>query len=91
MAAKISLEDRKALLQARSELDRLKIAVSYHALRNTVMPSADDYREEKKSLAGIGFRILLMALGASRAKRLQRGATWGLMLWRVWRYWNKGR
>ncbi|MCL2310090.1 MAG: hypothetical protein FWC42_07420 [Proteobacteria bacterium] len=90
-ANKISLEDRKALLQVQSELNRLKIAASCRALRDTVMPRVDDYRDEKKSLAGIGLRLLLAALGVSRAKRLQRGAAWGLVLWRMWRYWNKGR
>ncbi|MCL2297520.1 MAG: hypothetical protein FWC38_03300 [Proteobacteria bacterium] len=91
MANRISFEDRKALLQAQSELNRLKIAASCCALRDTVMPRVDDYRGEKKSLVSIGLRLLLLALGASRAKRLQRGAAWGLVLWRLWRYWNKGR
>ncbi|MDR0251052.1 MAG: hypothetical protein LBI35_07090 [Burkholderiales bacterium] len=90
-ADKISLENRKALLQAQSELNRLKIAASWRALRDTVMPRVDNYRDEKKSLVGIGLRLLLIVLGASRAKRLQRGAAWGLVLWRLWRYWNKKR
>ncbi|MDR0770913.1 MAG: hypothetical protein LBE75_06900 [Burkholderiales bacterium] len=90
-ANNISFEDRKALLLAQSELARLKIAVSCRALRDTVMPRVDDYRDEKKSLAGIGLRLFLVALGASRAKQLQRGAAWGLVVWRLWRYWKKGR
>jgi hypothetical protein len=90
-ADKIPLEDRKALLLAQSELDRLKIAISYCALRETVMPRVDDYRDEKKSLAGIGLRTLLVVLGASRTKRLKSGAAFGLMVWRLWRYWKKGR
>ncbi len=90
MAAKrISFEDRKALLLAQGELDRLKIAISCRALRDTVAPRHDDYREEKKSIVGIGLRFFLVALGASRAKRLKRGAAWGLVMWRLWRYWNK--
>ena len=90
-AKKITFEDRKALLQAQSELDRLKIALSCRALRDTVAPRVDDYRDEKKSLAGIGLRLLLVVLGASRAKRLQRGASLGLVMWRLWRFWNKGK
>ncbi|MDR2172841.1 MAG: hypothetical protein LBE32_01330 [Burkholderiales bacterium] len=90
-ANKISLEDRKALLQAQSELDRLKIAISCRALRDTVKPRVDNYRDEKKTFVGIGLRLLLIVLGASRAKRLQRGAAWGLVVWRLWRYWNKSR
>ncbi|MDR0247854.1 MAG: hypothetical protein LBI16_05635 [Burkholderiales bacterium] len=88
---RIFFEDRKAFLQAQSELNRLKIAASCRALRDTVMPRVDDYRDEKKSVVGIGLRLLLIVLGASRAKRLQRGAAWGLVLWRLWRYWKKGR
>jgi hypothetical protein len=88
---RISLEDRKALLQVQSELNRLKIAVSCRALRDTLMPRVDNYRDEKKSLVGVGLRLSLLALGASRAKRLQRGAAWGLAFWRIWRYWKKGR
>ncbi|MDR2016214.1 MAG: hypothetical protein LBP90_01185 [Burkholderiales bacterium] len=91
VADKIPLEDRKALLLAQSELDRLKIAISCRALRETVKPRVDNYWDEKKSLAGIGLRLFLVALGASRAKRLKRGAAFGLMVWRLWRYWEKGR
>lgn len=85
----IPLEDRKALLQTKTEIERMKIALSLRALRDMVMPTQSLDRSERSEATGIVARFLSATLGKAKVTRLRQGATIALMLWRIWRKWHR--
>ncbi|GEM_PF-4127283 len=85
----LSIEDRKALLATRSEVERMKIALSLHELRNMLLPVQSLDPSDRNEVRGIAARLLLTALGKSKVLRLKQGATVMLMLWRLWRRWGR--
>lgn len=86
---------RKALLVARSELERLQIALVVHELRERVLPvgrrdrGATIGRPARIAAAVVGLGVPL--LGRRRLGRLLRSASIAMTAWRVARNWRAGR
>ena len=92
MTTPTDVDARKSLLVARSELQRVRMALAVHDIRNAVSPrrgfaSADDSRLRATTL--LKYAIPLM--GVRRMSRIVRYATIALTVLRVVRAWRRGR
>jgi hypothetical protein len=86
------LEQRKALLVARSELERMQLALTVHQLRERVSPDArtagDDGASRPARLAAAIVAIGVPLLGRRQLGRLLRGASIAMTAARVVRNWR---
>lgn len=85
------LADRKALLVARADLDRARIALAWQEVRSVVSPQPEPERLEayrSKAKWALGFALPL--LGRRRLSRWLRVASLGLVALRVARAWRGG-
>jgi hypothetical protein len=86
------LEQRKALLVARSELERMQLALTVHQLRERVAPDArttgDDGASRPARLAAAIVAIGVPLLGRRQLGRLLRGASIAMTAARVVRNWR---
>jgi hypothetical protein len=82
MTTAADLEERRALLVSRCELDRIELALAWHDVQRAVHPDvrSDDRRASWIGRA-LGFAIPLV--GAARARRLSRYLSLALLVYRV--------
>jgi hypothetical protein len=84
--------DRKALLIARADLDRARIALAVQDLRAVVSPPPlepdrlDAYRSKAKWVVAFAIPVL----GRARLGRWLRAASLGLVAYRLVRAWRSG-
>jgi hypothetical protein len=86
-----ALADRKALLIARAELDRARIALNLQEIRAVVLPRPeperlDAYRSKAKWALGLAIPLL----GRRRLGRWIRVASFALVAYRFAREWHGG-
>jgi hypothetical protein len=87
------LADRKALLVARAELERIQMTLHAHELRALVMPRRAPRARGTKpgvvaaALVGVGLPLI----GRHRLSRMLRGASIALAAWRLASNWRTGR
>ncbi|MCA3181252.1 MAG: hypothetical protein O9345_03220 [Burkholderiaceae bacterium] len=86
------LEQRKALLVARSELERMQLALTVHRLRERVAPDARKGAEDGASrparIAAAIVAVGVPLLGRRQLGRLLRGASIAMTAARVVRNWR---
>jgi len=82
MTTAADLEERRALLVSRCELDRIELALAWHDVRRAVHPDArsDDRRA---SWIGRALDFAIPLVGAARARRLSRYLSLALLVYRV--------
>jgi predicted Zn-dependent protease len=81
--------DRKALLRARAELDRSKVALAALEVRSIVAPPPSPLRMARvRPGAAMMMSLVAPMLGASRVTRLLRFVSLALMAVRVARSWR---
>jgi hypothetical protein len=86
-----ALADRKALLVARADLDRARIALTVQEIRAVVSPRPEPdrleaYRSKAKWMLGLAIPLL----GRRRLGRLIRVASFALVAYRIAREWHGG-
>jgi hypothetical protein len=86
------LEQRKALLVARSELERMQLALTVHQLRERVAPdvraAGDDGASRPARIAAAIVAIGVPLLGRRQLGRLLRGVSFAMTAARVVRNWR---
>jgi len=84
--------ERKALLKARAEFDRTRVAFAVSEIRAVVSPPQDPSRMARMR-PGASMLIGMMApvFGATRVARWLRFASMAMMAFRVARNWNRSR
>jgi hypothetical protein len=86
------LAQRKALLASRSELERMQMAVTLHALRERIAPPRGDPARIGRpatiaaAIVGVGVPLL----GRHRLGRMLRSVSLAMTAWRVLRNWRTG-
>ena len=86
------LAERKALLRARADLDRTRLAFALAAIRATMAPPQDASRSVSlRPVAAIIVGILAPALGAGRVTRWLRYASFALTAYRIAKNWHRTR
>jgi hypothetical protein len=86
-----ALADRKALLVARADLDRARIALAVEEIRAVVSPRPEpDRLEAYRSKAKWALGLALPLLGRRRLGRWIRVASFALVAYRVAREWRGG-
>ena len=86
---RLPLADRKALLAARAELDRVRVALLVHDIRTTVsLPTGPARRVRARPVAAALVGILLPLLGRARFGRWLRAASLALVAYRIARNWR---
>ena len=92
-APRVDAGDRKALLVARAQLERMQIALALHEIRERVVPERTERARTGRpatvaaALVGIGLPLF----GRKRLGRLLRYASLGMSAWRVARNWRASR
>jgi hypothetical protein len=84
-----SIADRKALLLARAELDRLRVVVAVHEVRSVVAPGGS--LGGRRPLAAIIVQIAAPLFGMTRLARWMRIASVVMIAIRVARDWRHAR
>jgi hypothetical protein len=87
------LEQRKALLRSRAELERVQMSLLVHDIREMVAPArAPRARGTRPGmLAATMVGIGLPLLGRQRLTRALRGLSLGMTAWRVYRNWRSSQ
>ena len=82
MTTAADLEERRALLVSRCELDRIELALAWHDVTRAMYPNAraDDRRP---SWIGRALGLAIPLVGAARARRLSRYLSLALLVYRV--------
>ena len=86
------LAERKAQLVTQSQLDRARLLLAVHQIREIVSPAPDPARAARLRPAAATFvNIALPLLGMSRLGRLLRIASFALTGYRIVRGWHAAR
>lgn len=86
------LAERKAQLVTQSQLDRARLLLAVHQLREIVSPAPDPARAARLRPAAATFlNIALPLLGLTRFRRLLRLASFALTTYRIVRGWRVAR
>jgi hypothetical protein len=86
------LEQRKALLRSKAELERVQMSLLVHDIREMIVPARAPRARGKRpgmlaaTLVGIGLPLI----GHQRLTRALRGVSLGMAAWRVYRNWRSG-
>jgi len=82
MTTAADLEERRALLVSRCELDRIELALAWHDLRHAVQlaPRSSDARP---SWVGKALAYAIPLVGAARARRMSRYLSLAVLAYRV--------
>jgi hypothetical protein len=81
---------QKALLRARAEADRTRIAFALREIRTVVAPVRDPARVSSRGSKVVRLvGILATVIGVSRVARLLRFASYGLTAFRIARNWRR--
>lgn len=85
MSHAAELEARRQLLVQQCELDRIELALAWHDLRRSVRlgGSGDDDGEHSHPWLGRMLGFVIPLIGATRARKLSRYLSLGLLAWRV--------
>jgi hypothetical protein len=86
------LAEQKALLCARAELDRTRLAFALHDILSLVAPETEPEAQPSRPFGGAGMIGLLASVfGARKVGRWVRYASWGLTAFRLVRNWRRTR
>ncbi len=89
MSSLAELAQRKSLLAAKSELQRLQIAHAWREIRTTVAPAPSPERALwARPKVATFLSVALPLLGARRLGRMVRFLSIGLMAFRAIRHWR---
>jgi hypothetical protein len=87
-----SLADRKALLRARAELDRTRLAFAVAEIRAVVAPAHDaSHTASLRPTAAMIIGIIAPAFGAKRVARWLRYTSLALTAYRIAKNWRRTR
>jgi hypothetical protein len=88
-----SIADRKALLVARAEFERMQITLQTHQLRALILPPRTGRPRGARpgAIAAAVVGIGLPLLGRHRLSRLLKTGSLMLAAWRLARNWRSGR
>lgn len=90
-AANSIAADRKALLLARAELDRVRIQLALLEIRNVISPPARARQEqERRPVAAALIAAAVPLLGAGRLARWLRFGRIAIVVLRIARDWRRG-
>jgi hypothetical protein len=82
MTTAADLEERRALLVSRCELDRIELALAWHDVKRAVYPDGRQ-RDQRPSWIGRALGFAIPLVGAARARRLSRYLSLALFVYRV--------
>lgn len=83
------LAQRKALLIARADLERLHLSLAWRQLRSVVEPEIPPGRAAwARPRAATLLRFAVPLLGGEQAGRILRGLSLGLVIYRTIRHWR---
>ncbi len=86
---RLPLADRKALLEARAELDRARVALAVREIRTIVsLPTGPARLARARPVAAVLVSILAPVLGRARFGRWLRVASLALVAYRIARNWR---
>lgn len=87
-----ALAEQKAMLRARAESDRTRIAFALHEIRTVVAPVRDPARVmSRRSKVARFVGIVATLVGVARVARLLRFASMTLTAYRIARNWRRMR
>ena len=83
---------RKALLIARADLERLKLRYALREMKHGINPPADTAPAQWVApVAGTLLALALPALGIGRIQHIVRMASTGLLAYRIFNKWQQGQ
>ena len=83
---------RKALLIAKADLERLKLRYALREMKQTISPAADTVRPKWAApVAGTVLALALPALGLQRIQHIVRMASTALLAYRILSKWQQGQ
>jgi hypothetical protein len=86
---RLPLAERKALLAARAEFDRARVALALHEVRTAVaLPIGPARRARARPVAKVLVRLFGPLLGRARFGRWLRAASLALVAYRIVRNWR---
>ena len=85
------LAERKAMLIAQADLQRLQALLAWQRARNIVAPPAPAVRSGRsRAVAATLIGFSLPFFGAGRMRRMVRAISIGITVMRAWRAWRAG-
>jgi hypothetical protein len=92
MSTPTEIEARKSMLVASSELQRVRMALAIHDIRNVIHPARGfAARDDSRLRATTLLKYAVPLMGVRRMSRIVRYATIALTVLRVVRAWRRGR
>ncbi len=89
MSGPLDLDERRDRLVATADLERLRLGVAWHDVRNAIAPPSDPRRLRPFVLRTIGFALPL--LGYRRMGKTLRMLAIGVAVWRTVTAWRNVR
>lgn len=86
--SRTALAERKALLVARTELDRMRLTAAAHDVQAIVLPHRGGGSERRASAAML-IGVAAPVLGMPRLARWLRATTLALTIYRIVRQWRR--
>jgi hypothetical protein len=88
-AAGVPIAERKALLVARAELDRMRLTAAARDVQSIVLPHRGDASQGRRASAAMLIGVAAPVLGLPRLAHWLRAATLALTVYRIVRRWRR--
>jgi hypothetical protein len=87
--SRTALAERKALLVARTELDRMRLTAAARDVQSLVLPHRGGGGAERRASAAMLIGVAAPVLGMPRLARWLRATTLALTIYRIVRQWRR--